>query len=39
MSTPTGDSAFLHELELNVRAELTAAERPSVAGRVPETSS
>lgn len=26
MSTPTGDNAFLHELELNVRAELTIAE-------------
>jgi hypothetical protein len=26
MSIPTGDNAFLHELELNVRAELTQAE-------------
>ena len=26
MSTPTGDNAFLHALELNVRAELTQAE-------------
>ena len=26
MSTPTGDHAFLHELELNVRTELTLAE-------------
>ena len=26
MSTPTGDNAFLHELELNVSAELTLAE-------------
>ena len=26
MTTPTGDNAFLHELELNVRAELTIAE-------------
>src|SRR5215813_6035169 len=26
MSTPTGDNAFLHELELTVRAELTIAE-------------
>ena len=26
MNTPTGDSAFLSELELNVRAELTQAE-------------
>ena len=26
MSTPTGDDAFLHELELTVRAELTLAE-------------
>ena len=26
MSTPTGDNAFLHTLELNVRAELTLAE-------------
>jgi len=26
MSIPTADHAFLHELELNVRAELTLAE-------------
>ena len=26
MSTPIGDHAFLHELELNVRTELTIAE-------------
>jgi hypothetical protein len=26
MSTPTGDNAFLHALEVNVRAELTQAE-------------
>ena len=26
MSTPTGDNAFLHALELNVRTELTQAE-------------
>jgi hypothetical protein len=26
MSTPTGDNAFLHELDLTVRAELTVAE-------------
>ena len=26
MSTPTGDHAFLHELELNVSTELTLAE-------------
>jgi hypothetical protein len=26
MSTPTGDNAFLHELELNARAELAQAE-------------
>ena len=26
MSTPTGDNAFLSELELNVRTELTLAE-------------
>jgi len=26
MSTPTGDNAFLHELELTVSAELTLAE-------------
>ena len=26
MSTPTGDNAFLYELELTVRAELTLAE-------------
>jgi hypothetical protein len=26
VSTPTGDYAFLHELELNVRTELTLAE-------------
>ena len=26
MSTPTGDNAFLYELELNVKTELTLAE-------------
>jgi hypothetical protein len=26
MSTPTSDNAFLHDLELNVRAELTLIE-------------
>ena len=26
MSTPTGDDAFLHALELTVRTELTLAE-------------
>lgn len=26
MSIPTGDHAFLHKLELNIRAELTEAE-------------
>jgi hypothetical protein len=26
MSIPTGDNAFLHELELDVRAKLTQAE-------------
>jgi hypothetical protein len=26
MTTPTGDNAFLHELELSVRTELTLAE-------------
>ena len=26
MSTPTGDNAFLHTLELNVRTELALAE-------------
>ena len=26
MSSPTGDNVFLHDLELNVRAELTLAE-------------
>ena len=26
MSVPTGDNAFLHQLELNVREELTLAE-------------
>ena len=26
MSTPTGGNAFLHELELTVRTELTQAE-------------
>jgi hypothetical protein len=26
MTTPAGDHAFLHELELNVRAELTLAQ-------------
>ena len=32
MSTPTGDNAFLYELELNVRTELTLAEtsRPEI---------
>ena len=32
MSTPTGDSSFLYELELNVRTELTLAEtsRPEI---------
>ena len=38
MSTPTGDGAFLHELELNVRAELAEAETSQAereAGAVP----
>lgn len=37
MGTPTGDNAFLHELELDVRAELTEAEasRPEDAAGVP----
>jgi hypothetical protein len=37
MSTPTGDGAFLRELELDVRAELTLAEtgRPEEADGVP----
>ena len=26
MTTPTGDNAFFHELELNVRTELTIVE-------------
>ena len=26
MSTPTGDNAFLHAVELNIRAELALAE-------------
>ena len=26
MSIPTGDNAFLHQLEINVRAELTLAQ-------------
>ena len=26
MSTPTGDNAFLHELELSIRTDLTLAE-------------
>jgi hypothetical protein len=26
MSTPTGDNAYLHTLEINVRAELTLVE-------------
>ena len=26
MSTPAGDNAFLHELEVNVRTELTISE-------------
>jgi hypothetical protein len=32
MSTPSGDSAFLHELEINVTAELTEAETSLPAG-------
>jgi len=37
MSTPTGDNAFLHELELNVRTELTQAEtsQPEDAASIP----
>ena len=38
MNTPTGDNAFLHELELNVRTELTLAETSQLdveAGGVP----
>ena len=37
MSTPTGDNAFLHELELDVRAELTLARtsQPGDAAGVP----
>jgi hypothetical protein len=37
MSIPTGDNAFLHELELNVRTELTLAEtkQEEEAGGVP----
>ena len=37
MSTPIGDHAFLHELELNVRTELTLAEtsQPEEAAGVP----
>jgi hypothetical protein len=33
MSTPTGDNAFLHELELTVRAELTLAETSQPEGQ------
>ena len=37
MSTPIGDHAFLHELEINVRTELTLAEtsQPEEAAGVP----
>jgi hypothetical protein len=37
MSTPIGDNAFLHELELNVRTELTQAEtsQPEDAASIP----
>jgi hypothetical protein len=37
VSTPTGDNAFLHELELTVRTELTQAEtsQPEEAAGVP----
>jgi hypothetical protein len=33
MSTPTGDNAFLYELELTVRAELTLAETSQLEGQ------
>jgi hypothetical protein len=37
VSTPTGDNAFLHKLELTVRTELTQAEtsQPEEAAGVP----
>ena len=37
MSTPIGDNVFLHELELNVRTELTQAEtsQPEDAASLP----
>jgi hypothetical protein len=37
MSTPIGDNVFLHELELNVRTELTQAEtsQPEDAASIP----
>jgi hypothetical protein len=40
MSTPSGDDAFLHELDVEVRAELTLAETgqpEEEAARVPMT--
>jgi len=39
MSTPTGDNAFLHELELSIRTDLTLAEasQPEQRADVPIT--
>ena len=39
MSTPTGDNAFLHELEISIRTELTLAEtsQPEEQADVPIT--
>ena len=39
MSTPTGDNAFLHELELDIRTDLTLAEtsQPEQQGDIPVT--
>jgi len=39
MSTPTGDNAFLHELELSIRTDLTLAEtsQPEEPADVPIT--
>jgi hypothetical protein len=36
MNDTTGDSAFLHELELDVKAELAQAETSQPAGTPPE---
>jgi hypothetical protein len=33
MSTPTGDQAFLHELEITVQTELTVADTSAPSGQ------